>query len=307
MSQAAFDLTLAIVTKNRPKELIKCLKSIAEQTTKPGVVLVVDNDQEMTAKTVCGQSRKKLNLPIEYVVEKRPGIPVVRNIAISLCKTSYLGYVDDDCVLDKNWVRQGLQKIKSSRASYVIGISRLANKESLIAQAQYFHYKKWFEYKLDRKTMRIDPLNLDTKNVIFDFRILKKHKLKFDEIYNKAFSGEDVDLGLQLSKLGYGGFLAEKMQLKHKEVENLLKLWSKAYYRGISSYLLIKKWQLKDQLVDLTKTSWYRFLKTIWVKPYDYQKLSKGVSFKRKIIHLLTKVYDRAWLEGYLKQSRQSN
>lgn len=300
-------LTIAIVTKNRPELLSQCLESLVRQIKKPDVVLVVDNDRDKTAELVCNNFSNRLK--IKYVVEKKMGIPLARNKALQVVETRYLGFIDDDCMLEPGWVKEGLKGIVKHRSAFVVGRTKLVNKDSLIARAQFFHYQRWFLTKLDRTSKKISPQNLDTKNVIFDMKALKQPGLRFDQRYSLTTigGGEDVDMGLQLSKLGYKGFYVERMMLKHREVESLQDLIRKSFWRGQSSYLLAEKWQLKDQIVDLSRVNWYKWLKNFWVKPYDNKRLSKQASLEVKLIHVLTKVYDRVWLEGYVKQMRKAN
>lgn len=298
-------LDLAIITYKRPKLLRKCLKSIVGQSKKPDRVLVIDNDKLASAKTIVDSFKKQI--AIKYVVEKKQGIPYARNRAIRENQAKYLGFVDDDCVLDKDWIKEGLRFIKNKRSAYVVGKTKLENPGNLVAEAQFYHYQQWFLTKLNKKTKQIKAQNLDTKNIIFNMKILNKHKLKFDEMYSLTSigGGEDVDMGLQIDKLGFNGFYVNKMILKHSEVESFFNFLKKAFYRGRSSYLLISKWQLKDQVVDVNRVNWYRWLRAFWLVPYDNKRISRKINMKRKLIHVLTKIYDRAWIQGYLNQERK--
>jgi glycosyltransferase involved in cell wall biosynthesis len=298
------NLTVAVITKQRLELLEKCLESLAAQVDLPDKVIVVDND-------ICGSARKitarfKSRLPIKYVIEPHLGIPFARNKVLAEAKGRYLGFVDDDCVLANDWVRQGLRAIIANKSAYIIGKTKLANPEKIIAKAQFYHYKQWLRTKIDPITKQLDRLSLDTKNVIFNLMILRKHKLKFDEQFNlsKIGGGEDVDIGMQLYQLGYKGCYAEKMVLKHQELDRLLPYIIKAFKRGRSSYLLVNKWRLSNELVDLNQVSLVRWLMHFWERPYDNQKIKLTSNWSKVLVHVLSKIYDRAWLEGYLSQHR---
>ncbi len=106
-------ISIAIVTKNRPVKLRRCLESILKQSMLPDVVIIVDNDTKKSAKKVAFSFRKNLNLV--YMVEPKPGVAQARNRVLVTCKTFYLGFVDDDCVLDKKWVETGLNTMKARK------------------------------------------------------------------------------------------------------------------------------------------------------------------------------------------------
>ncbi len=289
------DLTIAVVTRKRLGLLARCLESLAIQSVKPGRVLIVDNDVQGSAGRVAKSFSSKLT--IKYVVEPVKGIANARNKALKVNSSRYLAFVDDDCVLGAQWVEEGLRAIKKSRSAYMLGRTELMNKDSLVAKARFYHYQQWFLAK---------PQGLDTKNVIFDFEILKKHKLKFDNRFNKTSigGGEDSDMGLQLDRLGLSGGYHRKMVLKHKEPEKVLALVKKAYWSGRAYYLLSKKWQLKDQVINDFRINWKTWLDDFWLKPHSNKELKKRTNCRSLVFHVLVKIYDRAWIEGYLKQEK---
>lgn len=297
------DLTLAIVTRRRPKELSKCIESIINQSCQPSRIIIIDNDKLKTAKKVVNSYQDKIE--IIYSVESKVGISRARNKALRLSKSKYLGFIDDDCVLNPGWVEIGLKMIKKLNSAYIVGETSLLNPTSAVAQARFYHSQNWFKSKIDPKTNKIDPQGLDTKNIIFDLDVLRKHNLEFDKRYSLVSigGGEDIDMGLQLNLVGLSGVYVKQMKLRHKEQSSLRGLIKKGYWSGRASYLLVDKWKLKN-MVDKYRADLKIWLEDFWLKPYTNQLLSKKTRLKAKLVHILTKCYDRAWIKGYLKQKK---
>jgi len=302
------NLTLAIITYKRPKKLKRCLTSILEQTVLPKKVLIIDNDKRQTAKGIFKLFKNKF--PIEYAVEKRQGIPNARNKALKLCKTPLLGFIDDDCVLDKNWVKVALQSAKDTRASYILGKSLLFNKNSIIAFAQHCRQTYWFFRDLEKNNNLPSPFNLDTKNVVFKIRFLKKNNIWFDQdLFIHTVGGHaDTDLGFQFKNKGLIGRYEPKMIVYHEEVQRLRDFFKKAYHRGRVGVLLYKKWNLKKELIFLPDIYLYKWLKRMKCWPDDYKKWTKNIEknfFIKVVVFLLIKFYDKVYLQGFVDQSKR--
>ena len=94
-------LTVAICTKDRPDNLTRCLNSLLKLQEKFYFeILVVDNapSDQRTQDVVAA-------LPtVRYVREPKPGLDFARNLAISTATGEILAYIDDDVVVDRQWL-----------------------------------------------------------------------------------------------------------------------------------------------------------------------------------------------------------
>lgn len=295
------DLSIAVVTRKRHKLLEKCLASIVNQSKKAVEVIVVDNDQDRSSEAVVLSFQHKL--PIRYVLEPKKGISYARNKALAVTKTRYLGFVDDDCILNSNWIREGFKGISKLKSAYVVGETKLLNNESYIARTRFFYYKHWFKTNIEMQSKRINGQGLDTKNVIFDTEVLKKFQIKFDLRYAETSigGGEDIDIGLQLKKQNLRGYYVQKMWLQHREPDKIWQLLSKAYWCGRASCLLSQKWKLEEKYID-KQNDWRIWWEDFWLQPYTNKIFKNKFDFKKLWSHLLIKLYDRIWIEGYTDQ-----
>jgi glycosyltransferase involved in cell wall biosynthesis len=91
-----------ILTRNRAALLRRCLDSVADQTTPPDEVLVVDNGSTDETPDVVASFQSRL--PIRAVYEAKPSIPRARNVALRHATTELALFLDDDCVADPGWV-----------------------------------------------------------------------------------------------------------------------------------------------------------------------------------------------------------
>ncbi len=111
---------VCIITFRRPQGLYRLLGALQQQEfpcQAPELrVVVVDNDPEESARSVCVDARSWLTPPLIYRVEKRRGIPQARNTAIaaSLDHSDFLAFIDDDEVPDPGWLAE-LQRVQRSR------------------------------------------------------------------------------------------------------------------------------------------------------------------------------------------------
>jgi hypothetical protein len=119
---------IGVVTCQRPRALRRLLGGIQCLEVPPDAqvrVLVVDNDAEASARTVCEDAEAWLEFPLHYVHEKRRGIPQARNAALaaSVGEAEFVAFIDDDEVPDPVWLCELLQTQRRYQADAVAGPS----------------------------------------------------------------------------------------------------------------------------------------------------------------------------------------
>lgn len=291
-------IALAIITKNRPQELKRCLTSITKQSLLPDTILVIDNDPKCSAKVICQNHNKQFpQIRIKYKSEQG-SVPHCRNIALTQIKSTYLGFIDDDCVLENDWLKQAIIAIKAKNADYVLGKTLLLNPLNIFALAQFAHDDYWKEFSNQI---------FDTKNVLLNLLSIRRHALMFDEKCQKdQYDSADFDFNFQVKATKLVGVFAPKMRLKHQEVTSFIRFKKRAIARGFLANYLNKKWQLNDQLVDFgQKNRMIWLLKLIKNFKKDYQKFNRHMGdasvFKKISATLLIRVFDHYYTLGYVE------
>ena len=98
-------VTVACCTRDRVDRLTECLASLAVacRNAGPGVeILVVDN------APATGATRTLVNAQVDvrYALEPRPGLDFARNRALSAANGEIVAFVDDDLVVDPQWLAE---------------------------------------------------------------------------------------------------------------------------------------------------------------------------------------------------------
>jgi glycosyltransferase involved in cell wall biosynthesis len=105
-NQSHSSLTVAICTKDRTENLARCLQSLLK-LQKPNSegsprfeILVVDNAPSDEQTKVLVSSLQN----VHYVQEPKPGLDFARNRALNEATGELLAFLDDDVVVDRNWI-----------------------------------------------------------------------------------------------------------------------------------------------------------------------------------------------------------
>ena len=125
-------LSITICTYNRIEYLKKCLKSILDQTQGSEIIEIniIDNNSTDTTKDYVTELQKKFP-EVNYFVEKRQGISFARNLSFEVCKGMFLAFVDDDAVINKNWLEALLNELKNQNENIIYGGPIYPNFESI--------------------------------------------------------------------------------------------------------------------------------------------------------------------------------
>jgi glycosyltransferase involved in cell wall biosynthesis len=94
-------VSVVICTRDRPRELARCLASLPRQTRVPDQILVVDNgsqgDETWQAAVAAG---------VDYVRETRTGLDIARNTGALRANGDIIAYTDDDVELHPRWLER---------------------------------------------------------------------------------------------------------------------------------------------------------------------------------------------------------
>jgi GT2 family glycosyltransferase len=110
-----------LCTVGREAELARCLESLTRLRGDSFEVIVVDNRPAVSVtKALAERYASKLNL--RYVAEPRMGISKARNAGIRASGATYLAFVDDDVVVDEDWLLRMLAPFRDESVHAVTGL-----------------------------------------------------------------------------------------------------------------------------------------------------------------------------------------
>lgn len=114
MNSAEIRLSVALVTRNRPESLERCLKSLRSQSVQPFEVVVSDDsDPELAPKTEAVAKYWQCR----YITGPHRGLYANRNHAALACQGTHIRTMDDDHVLPDGHMKQCMEAVDSDPKS----------------------------------------------------------------------------------------------------------------------------------------------------------------------------------------------
>ena len=120
-------LVICICTYNRNLSLIRCLKSINKLHLISNIkikIIVVDNSNKHSSLKLVKKFKRSFKYKIIQLHEKRRGVVYARNKCLHEAKKinpKFICFFDDDCIVDRFWLKNVFKVIKFTNAKIVTG------------------------------------------------------------------------------------------------------------------------------------------------------------------------------------------
>lgn len=204
-----------IVTYNRVKDLNDCLNSILIQTSLPQEVLIVDNSNNDESESLIKKRKdefKKNIISLRYKKnEKENSLTVARNIGIENAIGEIILFLDDDVVLDKNYLKEILKVYeKYSNALGVqgyIATEKVLKIRNLINKILFLYYLEKNECKILSSVSATYPCSLNKivscqwlSGANHSYRRSVLEEFAYDEKLKKYSEGEDLEFSHRVFK-----------------------------------------------------------------------------------------------------------
>ncbi len=231
---------ICVPTYKRPSYLKKNLSSILNQSIgRKFEIIVVDNDVNRSGEPSVNQM-KDPNVSIEYFVENKRGISAVRNRCIQICKdkqANYLIFIDDDEIVDSNWLGNLFYVERTYNARIVVGPVLC-----LYEQEPSQPIKDVFFNRLRTKTGS-KMKHGATGNILINMKVFKEFDNQpFHNFFNLIGGGDTYFLNKTISK-GIELIWADNAiayEFISKERSSLKNCLLRSFYRGTSAFHLFK-------------------------------------------------------------------
>jgi len=236
-------VSICIPTYRRPDLLRKLILGIADCRLNSSVIsdiniIIVDNDEDMTAKPVANELKEKFNdtIKIDYHNYPHKGLVNVRNELLrqALSKMpGFIVFIDDDEYPSPDWLNELLETIIVNNGDIAIGKVIPVFDFSVSKYISFWFRRR--EYKCNKKIKFVK-----TNNLIIKTETLLKHRIWFDDRFNKT-GGEDSYFGLQMVKNGAKINWASKAVVFENvpQTRANIKWLLKRYYNGANRYTFI--------------------------------------------------------------------
>lgn len=145
LALATLGVGVVIATCDRPERLRMALESIAAQTRKPEMVVVVD-DGYGSVDEIVRDFTGRLPTLVLRTPAPRSGSSVARNVALDVLHTPLIAFLDDDNLMWARWIERAAAVLESDETLDVIYGAQLRDNDASATD------KSWFliPYDLDR-------------------------------------------------------------------------------------------------------------------------------------------------------------
>ncbi|MBZ9577966.1 glycosyltransferase [Patescibacteria group bacterium] len=210
------ELSIIIPAYNRKETLKRCLLSLDEQDyskDKYEIIIVDDGSSDDIPQMIDALMQKYKNL--RYIQQLHKGPACARNLGIKEAKGKIIGFTDDDCTLDRDWVKLMVESHKKNPEIITVGgLTETPYKKTSIMVGQFLSNGA-IQTNLNKKK---EIIFFPTCNVSFKRRIFDKYT------FNERFSlpgGEDLEFFWRLFKHGHRFIWNKNIKVLHYRNDTL--------------------------------------------------------------------------------------
>ena len=238
-------VSVIVPTLNRKLQLANCLTSILNldyPKSKIEIIVVDNGSTDGTKEMICKKFKS-----IRVVLEKRPGASYARNTGGNVAKGEILAFTDDDCIVDRNWLKNLVNAFRSAKIGAVGGPVSLLRADIFPKNLLKWGGLGFFSLgEAERTTELIVSGNLAIRNKIFK-------TTKFDVIFGQRNTliyrwEEDIEFSLRLLRLGYVLLFVPTAKVYHDVKPGRVGLkyvMDKEFSGGLSHYMVKRKYKGK--------------------------------------------------------------
>lgn len=224
------NVSAIIPTYNRNRDLGDCLNSLFAQTESVAEIIIVDNSKDSVAEPLAKEFMKKfaeINCQLVYVGNNINSLTVARNLGARKASGDIVLFLDDDVILDKDYVRELLEVFKNN--TNALGVQGYIN-PGLTDLTRNRLFRLFYWYHLEDNKSRVlpsvsatYPLKLDRviecqwlSGANHSYRRIVLEEFQYDENLMKYSDGEDLDFSYRVYKKYPGSlFMTPAAKLVH--------------------------------------------------------------------------------------------
>jgi glycosyltransferase involved in cell wall biosynthesis len=105
------EVSVVISVRNVEKHISKCVEALLDQSFRDfEIVLVDDASEDNTTKIIKSFDDKRIKVVRNM---KHSGIAKSRNRGLKICSGKFVFFTDGDCIVSRDWLKQGLQSLQN--------------------------------------------------------------------------------------------------------------------------------------------------------------------------------------------------
>ena len=223
-------VSILIPTKNAVKTISQCLDSVLSlDYPKEGLeVYVIDAFSDDGTQEILQEYQKK-NVELLHVIEADLNVPQAYNMLLKETKGEFIGFLDGDAVVDRNWLKVLVPFLNSPQVGGGGGIVLTLNDENRFAQCVGYELQDRFE-RMPKYCTRFPTDNfLMRKNIL---------QLKFDEGLD---TGYDADMCYSIVNSGLKIVYVPDAIVYHYHRDSVKKFFKQQFTYGFNAIRLYIK------------------------------------------------------------------
>jgi len=211
-------ISIVIPTYNSANTIEDCLDAIIKEIKKSREnveVIIVDDESKDDTIKLAGKYHVKI------IKQRHEGPAKARNKGWRVSKGEIVIFLDSDCKVGKNWLKNILNEFKDEKVGGASVKYKTWNENSWVA--------RFVGYETEQRHNKISKSTnfLASYSTAYRRNILEKNK-GFDTSFGSA-SGEDNELSYRIKKMGYKLIFLKNTFVWHRHSESLIKYFRKQY------------------------------------------------------------------------------
>ena len=288
-------VSVVIATYNRSAILSRCLDALFDQSYPKDQyeIIVINDGSKDNTEDVLREYEKKAPCRFTWITQENHGRSYTRNAGIAQSKGDLICFADDDCVAEKDWIKNLIAGFINDTIGAVGG--RIVSYQTNTPIQQFIENSGI----VDQETF-IKRNTLITGNAAY-----RKHVLTdiggFD---SHLIACEDLDISIKTQLLGYTLTYVPDAVVHHDHPATVKSLFSQQYRNGIGFVGLHRKYGQKFNLAYNTTLSWGRIFFIVLCYPFT---LVSALVVKKKKYSVLEPLYyvicDSAFSWGIVRET----
>jgi len=233
------EISVIIPTYNRFSQLKRCLASLATQDYPADrfEIIVIDDgsrDRAGQTKDVCRKAKH-----VKYITARNKGRSAARNLGIKNAAGDIIAFIDDDCVVARDWISQIASLYKTYPDIQIIQ-GRINSVPTLnpIRKIQEIGFRMLRENCVTNK----NAFFFGSNNASIRKANIFSHDLFFDEDLETR---DDIDLYYRIKKAGLDIIYSDEVAVIHLCQCSLSAFFKRYLGYGRGEYHLRKKWKME--------------------------------------------------------------
>jgi len=241
MDKTNLTFSFIIPVYNRPNEVEELLESLSKQTSKDFEVVIVEDGSDLKSDAVVEKYKPQLNISYYYKENTGPGIS--RNYGFERAEGNYCIFLDSDCILPPHYFESVKHFLDKNYVDCFGGPDKAHEDFNIHQKAISYSMTSFFTTGGIRgSSEKMDKFNPRSFNMGFSREVFEKTggfpAIRFAK--SKA-AGEDLDLSIQIKKLGFTTALIQNAYVYHKRRTNLKQFYKQVFNFGFARITISKR------------------------------------------------------------------